>query len=69
MAKTFPELTHTKHTPTGERPHFVKRSEHADAGHNDSMNRMTPFGEFPNSGTGEGTGSPRPSGQRHPFNE
>lgn len=66
----FPEHgSHTKHKPTGEKPGFIKKSEHADAGHQDNPNRLSPFGEFPNDETGEGMGQPRPSGTPHPFNE
>jgi hypothetical protein len=77
----FPEPHHTKHKPTGDTSHFIKKSEHVGRGHEDGpTGHLSPFGQgdvsWPDSEpfgsspqSGEGMGNPRPSGQPHPFNE
>lgn len=53
----FPEKPHSNHKPSGEEPHFVKKSEHVGRGHEDNKGRMEhPFGKQPpNDPSCEGT--------------
>ena len=52
----FPEKARSSHQPDGEKPSYIKSSQHAGVGHTDHPDRMLhPFKQpVPNDESGEG---------------